>query len=286
MRDARTALREVGLDPGQRLQHLERAIRAQDPALDLPARPRPSPPQGLTPGGSGAADEPARAQRKVVTVVFADVAGSVELGESLDPEALRALLAEYFERMKAAAERHGGVVEKFIGDAVMAVFGIPAVHEDDALRALRAALEMREAIVELNMEGRVGVESGECVVGTGERLVTGRAVTTAARLEQAAQPGEILVGPGAMQLARDCVTADELEPLLLKGKPDPVPAWRLVSVSAEGPARIFDSPFVGRERELGTLTDTWERVRNQQRCELITVIGTAGVGSHASSPSS
>ena len=138
----------------------------------------------------------ARAQRKVVTVLFADVTDSTLLGESFDPEVVRALLAKYFERMKAAAERHGGVVEKFIGDAVMAVFGIPAVHEDDALRALRAAMEMREAIVELGMEGRIGIESGEVVVGTPERLVTGRAVTTAARLEQAAQPGEILVGAG------------------------------------------------------------------------------------------
>ena len=220
----------------------------------------------------------ARAQRKVVTVVFVDVAGSTELGESLDPEALRALLAAYVERMQAAAHRHGGVVEKFIGDAVMAVFGVPAVHEDDALRALRAAIEMRDAVAELGLDGRIGVESGEVVVGTTERLVTGRAVTTAARLEQAAQPGEILVGEGTVQLAGDAVMAEAVEPLTLKGKREPVPAWRLLSVSTETPLREFDSPFVGREHELRLLNEAWGRVRAEPRCELVTVVGAAGVG--------
>ena len=137
---------------------------------------------------------PAREQRKTVTVLFCDVTGSTELGERLDPEALRALLARYFERMKAIVERHGGTVEKFIGDAVMAVFGVPVVHEDDALRALRAAVEMREAFPELGVQGRIGVTTGEVVTGTEERLATGDAVNVAARLEQAAQPGEILIG--------------------------------------------------------------------------------------------
>ena len=199
----------------------------------------------------------ARAQRKVVTVLFADVVGSTELGEAHDPEAVQKLLRTYLARMTARVERHGGVVEKFIGDAVMAVFGLPAVHEDDALRALRAAVEMRDAIVELGIEGRIGLESGEVFVGTAERLATGRAVTTAARLEQAAQPGEILVGEGTMQLAGEAVTAEPLKPLELKGKGRPVPAWRLVAVSAEAPLRHFDSPFVGREHELQSLNEVW-----------------------------
>jgi class 3 adenylate cyclase len=220
----------------------------------------------------------ARAQRKVVTVLFADVVGSTELGESLDPEAMRELLHTYFAWMTAAVERHGGVVEKFIGDAVMAVFGLPVVHEDDALRALRAAVQMRDAIVELGIEGRIGLESGEVVVGTAERLATGRAITTAARLEQAAEPGDILVGEGTMQLARDAVTAEPLEPLMLKGKGRPVPAWRLVSVSVETPLRHFDSPFIGREHELQSLNEMWGRVCAEQRCELVTVVGAAGVG--------
>src|SRR5579859_2430904 len=142
------------------------------------------------------------AQRKTVTVLFCDLTGSTALGESLDPEPLRALLARYFERMRGIVERHGGTVEKFIGDAVMAVFGVPAAHEDDALRACRAAVEMREAFPELAINGRVGVNTGEVVTGTEERLATGDAVNVAARLEQAAQPGEVLIGAETLRLVR------------------------------------------------------------------------------------
>src|SRR5204862_2064745 len=141
-----------------------------------------------------------REQRKVVTVLFCDVTGSTELGERLDPEALRALLARYFERRKGIVERHGGTVEKFIGDAVMAVFGVPVVHEDDALRAVRAAVEMRDALPELGLQARIGVNTGEVVTGTAERLVTGDAVNVAARLEQVAAPRMVLLGAGTLQL--------------------------------------------------------------------------------------
>src|SRR5215472_10135705 len=140
------------------------------------------------------APTPSREQRKTVTVVFCDVTGSTALGESTDPEALRAILARYFERMKGIVEAHGGSVEKFIGDAVMAVFGVPAAHEDDALRACRAAVEMRDALPELGVEGRIGLNTGEVLTGTEERLATGDVVNVAARLEQAAEPGEILIG--------------------------------------------------------------------------------------------
>src|SRR2546428_7385880 len=135
-----------------------------------------------------------REVRKVVTVVFSDVTGSTNLGERLDPESLRRVMSRYFEEMKAALEAHGGTVEKFIGDAVMAVFGIPVLHEDDALRAVRAALEMQDALPELGVQGRIGVNTGEVVTGTEERLATGDAVNVAARLEQAAQPGQVLLG--------------------------------------------------------------------------------------------
>src|SRR5579862_5967004 len=124
-----------------------------------------------------------REQRKKVTILFCDVTGSTELGESTDPETLRALLASYFERMRGIVEAHGGSVEKFIGDAVMAVFGVPVAHEDDALRACRAAVEMRDALPELGIAGRLGVNTGEVVTGTAERLATGDAVNVAARLE-------------------------------------------------------------------------------------------------------
>ena len=175
-----------------------------------------------------------REQRKTVTVLFCDVAGSTALGEKLDPEALRLILARYFERMKAIVEYHGGTVEKFIGDAVMAVFGVPVLHEDDALRALRAALEMREAFPELGIQGRIGVTTGEVVTGTEERLATGDAVNVAARLEQAAEPGEILIGDETYRLTRDAAVVDVLEPRTLKGKAGPVAAHRLISVHGDG----------------------------------------------------
>src|ERR1700749_2631518 len=152
-------------------------------------------------GAPVAAAATPREQRKTVTVLFCDVAGSTALGESTDPEALRALLARYFERMKKIVERHGGTVEKFVGDAVMAVFGVPVVHEDDALRACRAAVAMRDALPELGIRGRVGLNTGEVVTGTEERLATGDAVNVAARLEQAAESGEVLVGAETVQLA-------------------------------------------------------------------------------------
>jgi class 3 adenylate cyclase len=125
-----------------------------------------------------------REQRKTVTVLFCDVTGSTALGESTDPEALRALLARYFERMKGIVESHGGTVEKFIGDAVMAVFGVPQVHEDDTLRACRAAVEMRDALPDLGLQARIGLNTGEVVTGTEERLATGDAVNVAARLSE------------------------------------------------------------------------------------------------------
>ena len=216
-------------------------------------------------------------QRKTVTVLFCDVTGSTALGETLDPERLRALLARYFERMKAIVESHGGTVEKFIGDAVMAVFGIPAAHEDDALRAVRAAVEMRDTLPEVGLQGRIGVTTGEVVTGTEERLATGDAVNVAARLEQAARPGEVLLGEPTVQLVRGAVELSAGEPLELKGKAEPVSVYRLFAVR-DAPERLHDMPFVGRERELTLLRAAWERARTGQRCELVTVVGEAGVG--------
>jgi len=231
--------------------------------------------------GAAVAAAPARSreQRKVVTVLFCDVTGSTELGEKLDPEALRALLARYFERMKTIVERHGGSVEKFIGDAVMAVFGVPTVHEDDALRALRAAVEMREALPDLGVHGRIGVTTGEVVTGTEERLATGDAVNVAARLEQAAQPGEILIGEETLRLTRDAVDVEAIAPLSLKGKAEPVVAFRLVKVHGEeGFARHADTPMVGRETELRRLRNAYDQAVGDKSCQLFTILGPAGVG--------
>jgi class 3 adenylate cyclase/tetratricopeptide (TPR) repeat protein len=215
--------------------------------------------------------------RKTMTVLFCDVTASTALGESTDPEALRALLARYFERMRTIVESHGGTVEKFIGDAVMAVFGIPKAHEDDALRACRAAVEMRDALPELGIRGRIGVNTGEVVTGTSERLATGDAVNVAARFEQAAAPGEVLIGEATHALVRSAVVAESVEQLTLKGKSEPVSALRLVSV-LDVPERSHLSRFVGREPELGQLAEAWARVQAQARCELVTVVGDAGVG--------
>jgi class 3 adenylate cyclase len=228
-------------------------------------------------GAQLAAAEPRREVRKVVTIIFCDVTGSTALGESTDPEALRALLARYFERMKAIIESHSGTVEKFIGDAVMAVFGVPQVHEDDALRAVRAAAEMRDALPELGVQARIGVNTGEVVTGTEERLATGDAVNVAARLEQAAQPGEVLLGEPTLQLVRDAVDVQPVEPLGLKGKAEPVPAHRLVAVR-EALERRHEGRFVGRAAELELLRQAWHSVVAEGRCELVTMVGDAGVG--------
>jgi class 3 adenylate cyclase/tetratricopeptide (TPR) repeat protein len=218
-----------------------------------------------------------REQRKTVTLLFCDVTGSTALGESVDPEALRALLARYFERMKAIVEHHGGTVEKFIGDAVMAVFGVPVAHEDDAMRAVRAAAEMRDALPDLGVQARIGVNTGEVVTGTEERLATGDAVNVAARLEQAAGPGHVLIGASTLTLVREGVEVEPVEPLVLKGKAEPVPAYRLVRVH-EAPERSHGERFVGRNRELASIGKAWKSARGVQRCELVTVVGDAGVG--------
>ena len=230
-----------------------------------------------------------REVRKTVTVVFADITDSTGLGERLDPEAMRALLARYFAAMREVLERHGGTVEKFIGDAVMAVFGVPTLHEDDALRAVRAAADMRERLATLNaaslgtsLQMRIGVNTGEIVAGSdaGELLVTGDAVNVAARLEQAAAPGEIVIGAATERLVREAVTAEPLEPLILKGKSDPVHAFRLVEVSASHATRPdhFDAPLVGRHRELHLIREALERASAEGAVHLFTVLGAAGIG--------
>jgi class 3 adenylate cyclase/tetratricopeptide (TPR) repeat protein len=221
----------------------------------------------------------AREYRKVVTVLFCDVVGSTALGGSTDPEALRTLLGRYFDEMKAIVERHGGTVEKFIGDAVMAVFGVPQLHEDDALRAVRAAVEMRDALPQLAVQARIGLNTGEVVVGTSERLATGDAVNVAARLEQSAGAGEVLLGPETVRLVRDAVETEELI-LDLKGKSEPLAAHRLLALHEEAPAfaRRLDAPLVGRKRELRRLQEAFEQAVDDRSCQLFTILGVAGVG--------
>jgi class 3 adenylate cyclase/tetratricopeptide (TPR) repeat protein len=237
----------------------------------------------------GAELQPAVVQRelrKTVTVVFCDVTGSTALGEQLDPEALRRTMGRYFDEIRTIVERHGGTVEKFIGDAAMAIFGVPVSHEDDALRAVRAAAEIRDRLATLGrdltvaLSFRTGVNTGEVVVGEGETLATGDAVNVAARLEQAAAPAEILIGAETLALVRDAVTVEEVEPLTLKGKREPVPAFRLVDVDATADAfsRHLDAPLVGRVREQQRLRADFEGVISERVCHMFTLLGPAGVG--------
>jgi class 3 adenylate cyclase/tetratricopeptide (TPR) repeat protein len=231
--------------------------------------------------------------RKTVTIVFSDVTGSTALGEQTDPEVMRRVMERYFEEMRVVLERHGGTVEKFIGDAVMAVFGIPQVHEDDALRAVRAATEMRGLLAALNEEFhrdrgvaiavRTGVNTGEVVAGDpseGQAFATGDAVNVAARLEQAAEPGEILIGPLTYELVREAVRTEATEPLELKGKAAPIDAWRLLEVLPDAPAftRRIDAPFVGRTEELAHVRAAFESACSSEACQLVTVTGPPGIG--------
>ena len=237
--------------------------------------------------GAPAGDEP-REERKNVTVLFCDVVGSTELGERLDPESVRRVLGRFFETVRDVVERHGGSVEKFIGDAVMAVFGVPVLHEDDPLRAVRAAGEVREEFAALNEElmrdfgsvigFRIGINTGEVVTGTDERLATGDAVNVAARLEQAAGPGQVLLGETTVERVGDAVVLERLADLDLKGKSEPVPAWELREVRAEETRRLSAAPMVGRELELQALRDAFAEALDSHSCRLVTVVGAAGVG--------
>jgi class 3 adenylate cyclase/tetratricopeptide (TPR) repeat protein len=236
---------------------------------------------------------PGREVRKAVTVLFCDLTGSTSLGEGLDPESLRRVMQRYFDAMNSVLERHGGVVEKFIGDAVVAVFGIPRVHDDDALRAVRAAAEMRLALSSLNDELeqrwgvrlaiRIGINSGEVVAGDaslGQALVTGDAVNVAARLEETGRAGEILIGNATQRLVRNAVLVEPVDPLMVKGKTEAVRPWRLLAVltGASPFARRLDSRLVGRESETALLEAAFRRVASDRACHLFTVLGSAGVG--------
>jgi class 3 adenylate cyclase/tetratricopeptide (TPR) repeat protein len=237
---------------------------------------------------------PAAAEtRKVVTVVFTDVAGSTALGERLDPESLRRVMWRYFDAMQATLERYGGTVEKFIGDAIVAVFGVPVVHEDDALRGVRAAFEMREALGRVNealeaeygvrLATRTGVNTGEVIVGdtaTDQKLATGDAVNVAARLEQAAGAGEVLIGDATYRLVRDAVVGEAATPVEAKGKSEAVAAWRLVGLRPDVPAfaRPIATPFVGRRPELDELRDVFDTAVSESSCRLATIVGPPGIG--------
>jgi class 3 adenylate cyclase len=232
-------------------------------------------------------------ERKLVSVVFADIVGSTAWGAQQDPEFVRRSMARYFARMKGVAETHGGTVEKFIGDAVMVVFGVPQLHEDDAERAVRAALAMRDAIADLNRDlgialaVRIAVNSGDVVTGGGEEerqfLVTGDAVNVVARLQAGAEPDEVVVGALTERLTRDSIEYEARDPIVAKGKPEPVPAFRALRARSavpisHGGAPALTATLVGRGRELRQLLDGVKRATDERTGYLITLVGNAGVG--------
>ncbi|HVJ59780.1 MAG TPA: adenylate/guanylate cyclase domain-containing protein, partial [Burkholderiaceae bacterium] len=236
---------------------------------------------------------PVRELRKTVTIIFSDLKGSTALTETLDSEAMHEVKERYFKAMSAEILRHGGKIEKFIGDAIMAVFGLPRAHEDDALRAVRAVAGMQSALERLNVDlrarygvelaNRTGVNTGEVVANddptADQKLATGDAVNVAARLEQAAPANEILLGEVTYRLVRDAVEVEAVEPLELKGKSQKVPAFRLVSAKGlDGNVRRVDTPIVGRDTELARIAEVYREVVDGRAVRMLTVVGDAGVG--------
>ncbi len=218
-------------------------------------------------------------ERKLATVLFVDLVGSTALVRSADPEVVRRRVTRFFDEVSSCIEAYGGIVEKFAGDAVLAAFGVPQAHEDDAERAIKAAFAILDQVRELGLEARVGIESGEVVVDNAEStFVTGAAVNVAARLQERAQPGEVLIGPTARGLTATIVESDEVGELELKGLP-PVSVWRAVC-AGDGSGRLsaLRSPLVGRETELELLSNTFARTVRDGRAHLFTIYGEPGVG--------
>jgi class 3 adenylate cyclase/tetratricopeptide (TPR) repeat protein len=290
-RDYRALLTdELGLEPSAELRSLEQRMLVHDPELqttptsELPAAP-------AAPVAAPSLQDAVRGRRPA-TVVFADVVDSTALGELLDPESVHRLLERYSEIAREILERHGGEIEKFIGDAVVAFFGLTELHEDDALRAVRAAVELRDAVtvlrddlkrssgIELGI--RIAVNSGDVFVGGGagrEVFATGDSVNVAARLEQFAEAWEILLGDRTFRLVEPCVRAEPLEPLTVKGRAAPVQAWRLLELATrDAVVARPGTPFVGREREWNELRDAFALTRDEQTCGLCTIVGPAGIG--------
>jgi class 3 adenylate cyclase/tetratricopeptide (TPR) repeat protein len=219
-------------------------------------------------------------ERKLASVLFVDIVDSTRIVTGADPEVVRRRVTQFFDMVSQCVVQHGGIVEKFAGDAVMAAFGVPQSHEDDAQRAIRAALAVRKAVDELGLEARIGIEAGEVVVESADStFATGEAVNLAARLQEAARPGEILVGPTAYRLAARSLVVEDAGPLELKGIDGALRAWRVVDM-LESPGRPLGprAPLVGREAELELLENTFNRSVRDGRAHLFTIYGEAGVG--------
>ena len=219
-------------------------------------------------------------ERKLATVLFVDLVGSTAFLSGTDPEVARRRVQQYFDRVQQCVVTHGGIVEKFAGDAVMAAFGIPQSHEDDAERAIRAALAIMESVGELGLEARIGVESGEVVADAVEStFATGEAVNVAARLQQAAAPNAILIGPAAHRLTLGCFEVEDEGPTEARGISEPVWTYRVLGATRTEATRHFSAPLVGREAELELLQNTYSRTSSRSSA----TPESARAGSRASS---
>jgi class 3 adenylate cyclase/tetratricopeptide (TPR) repeat protein len=239
-------------------------------------------------GATLSASSPAREERKVVTVLFADLVGFTQRAETMDPEDVRSLLQPYWQRLRSELERFGGTVEKFIGDAVMALFGAPVTHEDDPERAVRAALAIRDWVrEEEDLHVRIAVNTGEALVllgarpNEGEGMATGDVVNTAARLQSAAPTNGVLVGETTWRATRDRIDYEARDAVQAKGKSEAIPVWEPLNARARVGMDLEQqalSPLVGRERELGVLVDALDRVRREREPQLVTLVGVPGIG--------
>jgi DNA-binding SARP family transcriptional activator/class 3 adenylate cyclase len=303
----RMLIDELAVEPSDALRELQQAILRQDASLRLPS-PRsvssgapldpspgvdlgldedriPPPNAGLDRGRPPEIDA-LRPARKVVTALFCEVSGAAKLDDSSDPEVLREVMDRLFAEMRATIRQHGGTVQSFTHDAMSAVFGVPQLQEDDAMRAVRAATEIRDRLPAVGKEFgvtprcRAGISTGLVLVGAGENLAIGHAVNVAASLGDAATLGEILLGSDTLHLVRDAVEVERLDPVAVKSKPQPVAAFRLLGVDplAQGVARRLDVPLVDRHREMRLLREAWKRVVDESGCHLFTLLGAAGVG--------
>ncbi len=275
-----TLVEELGIEPSPELQRLEHSILRHDPELDVPAQT------------TSETASPGEERRKSVTILFADIVDSSNLSAQLDPEVLRSIMGRYFDTVRTIVERHAGTVEKFIGDDAMAVFGIPQMHEDDALRAVRAASELREALVVLNedlerdhaltIQIRIGINTGEVLAGdaaSGQTFATGAAVNVAMCLQQAALPGETLVGGVTHALLRDGVRWEPIEPIQAGGSLGALHAFRLLGLEQSAGLRTPTAGrLVGRQEELARLQSAFEASRDERRSRVVMILGEAGIG--------
>ena len=218
-------------------------------------------------------------ERKLATVLFVDLVDSTSLVSASDPEVVRRRVTRFFDQVSRCIETYGGTVEKFAGDAVMAAFGVPQAHEDDSERAVRAALEILDSVRDLGLQARIGIEAGEVVTGAGDStFATGEALNLAARLQQLAEPGQILIGPAAHRLTLGRVEVEDIGPVQVRGREDPVWVWAATAAGARPAGRVPVTPLVGRDHELDLLENTFARAQRDRRAHLVTIYGEPGVG--------